>query len=766
MTSGSQKPSKESEVTPEEQSFSRRNFIALGITATAGLALGLSYKYRKALFSVPPIPSKRPNTPTGQTSKSTPPTIRKPEPSSPTFEVNAFVLIPTKGKVKIYCHRSEMGQGIRTAVPMLLAEELGVTMDQVEVLQAKGDPKYGNQNTDGSRSITKYYTQLRQLGASAREMLVQAAATQWKVKPKECQVKDGFIFHARSKKKLAFGEVAEAASKLSLPKQPRLKKEKDFQVIGKATPGQDLAHIVQGKAPFGIDTHIPGMLYGCAQRSPIPGGKIKTLDASAAMKIPGVVKVVSLPAQGPPVNSNASVCVLAQNTWAAMQGKKALKLEWDLPKQRMQGSAAYKKSLQNSLERKTIPHRAEGDVKAVFRQQGAKIIKSSYHTPFLVHAPMEPLVSTAHIKGKTCEVWAPCQDPVRARRAIAKFLGIRFEDVTFHVTFLGGGFGRKSQPDFVLETVAAAKKIGKPVKLTWTREDEIKHGFYHAESYQQLTATLGKDGTPNAWHHQTIFPTLMSVFVPGSNQPAKFEMGLGATNMPYRIPNVLVETGYTHSPVRVGWLRSVCNLFHAFGINSFIDELAGEVKADPIEYRLKMLGKPRTFAGADSKRMTAVIQQTKKAFGWEKPLPKGHGKGFANHYSFRSYIAVAVEASLKNKTIQVHRVVFTIDCGLAVNPEGVKAQMESSAVFGLSAAIHGKITLRDGVVEQSNFHDYPVLRMNEMPKVEVHIINGDTENPTGVGEPGVPPIPSALAAALFQITGKRMRNLPFNDDLG
>ena len=735
----------------QSKGLSRRRFMAMGLASAAGLALGVSCSVpNDGNFPIMP-PVKVSSVP-----------IPPPAPSHPT---NAFVWVPTKGKIQVFCHRSEMGQGVRTAIPMLIAEELYVSMSQVEIILAKGDPKYGDQNTDGSKSISRYYKNLRQMGASAREMLVQAAANRWKVKAQECEVKDGVITHAASKRKVTYGEVAEDASKLTVPKDPALREYKDFKIIGKATPGKDLSPILEGKAPFGMDIALPNMLYGCAQRSPIPGGSIKKVDDSAALKIGGVKKVIKLPAMGASRNTNASVCVLADNTWSAIRGKQALKVEWELPKHPHKTSKALKEAMQKSLKQGTTDFRSDGDTKAALAKKDAKLIRANYYAPFLAHAPMEPPVCTAWVKDGSCEVWAPCQDPIRARRSVANMLEIDAEKVTFHVTFLGGGFGRKSQPDFILETVAAAKEAGVPVKLTWTREDEIKHGFYHAESYQQFAAALGSDGLPRAWHHQSVFPTLLTVYAPTANQPSRIESGMGATNMPYKIPNVLVEVGRINAPVRIGWFRSVCNLFHAFGINSFLDELAAEAKVDPIEYRLKLLGKPGSSQGTDTKRMAAVINKTKEAFGWDKALPKGHGKGFANHFSFSSYVAVAVEASVTKGRAKIHRAVITIDCGLAVNPDGVKAQMEGSVVFGLSAALYGKITFNEKGVEQGNFDDYRMLRMEEMPKVEVHIINGNPNSPAGVGEPGVPPIPSAVAAALYMVTKKRMRELPFDDHL-
>lgn len=693
------------------------------------------------------------------------------------YDPMAFILIPPKGKIKLVVHRSEMGQGVRTSLPMIMAEDLGVRWDQIEIVQALGDPKYGSQNTDGSTSVKDFYHRLRLASAGIREMLERAAALKWDLPLDDCVGRDGHVVHLRSRdKKLSYQELSELAMQLKMPKNPKLKPVRDFKFIGKPRMGTDVPDIVQGKGQFGADIEVPGMVYAVAKRAPVPGGRIKSVDASAAKKVKGVIDVVKLEGMPLETQANDSVCVVATNTWAAMKGREALKVEWDLSGLKNEHSNQYKKELVNALadEKKRTIYRNDGYIDSVEARYPNKV-SVEFHTPYLVHATMEPPVAVAHVTSGACEVWAPVQGPQRIMKVVGKMLGIPMEKVKVNVTLLGGGFGRKGQPDFVAEAVALSKKIKKPVLLQWTREDEVQHGFYHAEAYQKLSASLDKYNMPVTWRHQAVYPTITNAFFVNEKKnatPMIFELGMGSLNIPYDIANVRCETGDTIPSVRVGWLRSVCNLFQGYAVNAFMDELAERAKMDPVEYRLRLIGAPRmepSMVGdpvpQDTGRLSHVIKKVRDAFGWDKPLPKGHGKGFANHYSFLSYVALAMEVSCTNGVAKVHRVVTAIDCGLAINPDHVKAQMEGAIVFGLSAGLYGKITLKGGAVEQSNFHDYPVLRANEMPKIDVIIVNGDTERPAGVGEPGVPVVVPALAAAIYNATGQRIRDLPLAEKL-
>lgn len=682
------------------------------------------------------------------------------------FDANAFIFIQSDGLVKIICHRSEMGQGIRTGLPMVMADELDVAWEQIEIIQADADEKYGSQNTDGSKSIRDFWIPLRTAAAAAREMMVLSAAGQWEVPAEECYTLNGKVLHRPTQRELGYGELVGRAKNVQVPKNPKLKDTKDFKIIGHPKVGYDVKAYTTGQAQFGIDVQVPDMKCAALLRAPVPGATIVSIDDSEAKKLSGVIAIETLDTLSAPNNMNASVAVIAENTWIAFRARDLLKVEWDYKNLKLDNSADFKNEIKASLKKDLKVLRHDGDVKGA-KNKTSKILRGTYHTPYLVHSPMEPLVCTAHVTANSCEVWAPCQDPQRSVKEIAALLEMDSKNIKFHVTFLGGGFGRKSQSDFVLESVLLSKKTGRPIKSQWSREDEIKHGFYHAESYQELEAGLDKNGLPLFWDHKTSFPTIMKTFLPIVKTPADWEVGMAASNMPYRIPNVEVSAGTIESSLRIGWLRSVCNLWHCFAVESFVDELADAARMDPIQYRMKLLGEPRIIEDnkefpQDIGRMIQVIEKVKNEFSWGKALPKGHGQGFASQFSFLSYVAMAMEVQVIDQQIEVKRVVSCIDCGLAVNPESVKAQMEGAIVFGLSAALHGKITLDQGRVEQSNFHDYPILRMNQVPKIEVHIINGNDAKPTGVGEPGVPPVAPALANAIFSASGKRLRDLPLS----
>ncbi len=694
------------------------------------------------------------------------------------FQPNVLIGINDAGDVFIVCTRSEMGQGIRTGMPPVIADELEADWQRVHIVQADGDPKYGNQNTDGSRSVRNHFDEWRQAGASARAMLITAAAQTWQVPETECEARQHRVIHKPSGRELGYGELAAAAAKLEVPENPPLKSRAQWKYIGKPVRGVDNHDIVTGKAVFGIDATVPGMLHAAVARCPVIGGTVKSYDADAALKVPGVRKVVSLPPAGlpPAFKPLGGLAVVADNTWAAFKGREALEIEWDHGPNATYESEKYRIQLEKSATSPGREVRVVGDVAAA-EKSAAKTLEALYYVPMLAHAPMEPPNALAWVKEDgRCEIWAPTQDPQTARQTVAELLGRKPERVTVHVTLLGGGFGRKSKPDYIAEAALISREVGAPVKVTWTREDEIRFDYFHAPSAQYLRAALDENGKPTAWRHRTAFPSISATFAPEVSYASDGELGLGFTTVPYDIPNMRCENGPASAHVRIGWLRSVCNIHHAFAVNAFAGELAHAAGRDQKEFLLELIGPPRhlnhLFTGEkgaygedlsvhpyDTGRLRGVIELAAEKAGWGKSLPAGHGRGIAAHYSFVSYVAMVVQTSVQNNRVTVQRVDCAVDCGTCVNPDRVRAQMEGAVIFGLTLALHGRITGRNGAIVQSNFHDYPLLRLNETPEIHVHIVESDAP-PGGVGEPGVPPVAPALTNAILAVTGKPVRELP------
>jgi isoquinoline 1-oxidoreductase beta subunit len=673
------------------------------------------------------------------------------------FEPNPFIAIHPDGRIILLCHRSEMGQGARTAMAMLLAEELEVKPEAVTLAQGDGDERYGDQNTDGSHSVADNWTRLREAGAAAREMLIAAAAKRWGVEPADCKARNGSVHNGS--RAFTYGELAADAAALPLPKKPRLKPDSALTLLGKDRTLLDVDAITSGKAIFGIDVVVPGMVYASLERAPAVNGTLKSADTAAPLSVPGVLSVVKLPPLGNQKRTNHAIAVVATNTWAARQGRLALKAEWE--SHGAKSTPELRTALEDILAKPAKVYRHDGNFEAA-SHAAARTIEARYRAPHLAHAPMEPLNCVAHVKSDgSCEIWVPTQDPQGAQKAAAEVLGVPISKVTVHVALLGGAFGRKSIHDYVMEAAALSKELKKPVKTTWTREDEIRHGFYHPESAQLMTATLDGEGNITGWRHRSVFTPIARLFNPAAEAPNDFELGMGATNMPYGVPSVLIEGAAAPTEVRIAWLRSVCNIFHAFAVNSFIDEIAHETKRDPVKLRLDLL---KTGHVVESARLAHVTEIVARESGWGKTLPKGTGMGVACHFSFKSYVACAIEARVAKGAVKVTRVHVAIDCGKVVNTDTVRAQMEGAVVFGLSGALKGEITLKDGAVEQSNFHDYEMLRLNECPEIRVHLVKSDAA-PTGVGEPGVPPVAPALCGAIFQATGRRIRDLPISKSL-
>lgn len=711
-------------------------------------------------------------------------------PADPAAPMNAAVLKPsvylaidTDGTSYIVSHRSEMGNGVRTALPRIVADELDADWARVKVVQATGDEKYGDQDTDGSHSVVSFFVPLREAGATARLMLVRAAAAEWKVPESECSTELNSVVHKKSGKKLGYGALATRASKLEVPKKEdlHLKSRSEWRYIGKAAPGYDLRDVCTGKGVYGQDAHMDGMLYASIMHPPVMGSTVKSIDDKATLEVKGVHKTETIDTYKAPVVFQAlgGVAVLADNTWSAMQGKKKLKVEWEKSENAVYNSDSYRKELEENARKPGKVVREAGDVDAEFAK-GGKIIEAGYYAPLLAHASMEPPAALAVYKDGKVEAWAPTQNPQGARDAIAAAVGAKKEDVTVNVTLLGGAFGRKSFPDFAVEAAVLSKKTGKPVKVVWSREDDIQFDSYHSVSAMYLKAALGADGRPTAWLQRTVFPPIGSTFDATAVYSAPDELGLGWSDLPYAIANHRSENGPAKAHVRIGWLRSVANIYHAYGIQSFVDECAHAAGKDPVEYTLMLLGPDRVIPKSelpkdytnyggdyeqypiDTARFRRVVELAAAKSGWgKKKSGNGFGMGIAMHRSFLTYVASVVQMHVDDAGhVHIDRVDTALDAGTVVNPAMVKNQFEGAAVMGTSIALYGEITATGGVVDQTNFDTFQVARMNSAPReVNVHIVESDAA-PGGVGEPGLPAFAPALCNAIYAATGKRIRELP------
>lgn len=700
-----------------------------------------------------------------------------------------FVSIAADGAVTIVAHRAEMGTGVRTSLPMVVADEMEARWERVKVVQAPADEsRYGNQNVDGSRSMRHFLMPMRRVGAAARQMLEAAAAARWAVPIAEVKAEQHEVLHVPTGRRLSYGDLAADAAKQPVPAGDtlKLKAHSEFRYIGKDQVRLvDLEAIGKGQAIYGMDMRLPGMVYAVVARPPVVGGRLRRVDSAKALAVPGVLKVVEIPAmQGAPAfQPLGGVAVVARNTWAARQGRDALQIEWDDGPNGTYDSVAYQQTLQAAARAPGKTMRNQGDAaNAWAKAPEAERVAAEYYVPHLAHASMEPPVATVQIQGNRAEVWTSIQNPVAARDAVAARLKLEPANVKVNVLLLGGGFGRKSKPDFVDEAaiVARAMPEGTPVKLVWTREDDIHHDYLHTVSVERLEAVMDPQGQVQSWLHRSASPTIASLFAQGAKGQQMFESAMSAINMPYRIPNVRVETAEVEAHARIGWFRSVANIPHAFAAQCFIDELAHRAGKDPQAFALDLIGPARQIdPGAladtwnytesperypyDTGRLRGVIEAACKGAGWGRTLPKGHGLGLAFCYSFMSYTATVVEVAVDDKgEIRVVAVDMAMDCGPQINPERIRAQMEGGAIMGLSLALTSEITFEKGRVKQSNFHDYEVLRHNASPRViRTHLVNDDHALPPGgVGEPPVPPVAPALCNAIFAATGKRIRSLP------
>ncbi len=742
------------------ENASRRRFLTGGIIAAGALVLGVRYYSRFSSGDTLPHDTNADHA---------------------TLHPNVYLGIDPDGTVWIVASRSEMGTTSRTTLPLVVADELDADWKRVKIEQAIGDKRYGDQNTDGSHSIRSFYDAMREAGATARFMLIQAAAQQWGVPATECETDLHVVVHRSTNRKAGYGELASAAAKLPVPKREELKfKAKSaWRYVGKGEVSYDLEALVTGKAIYGMDARVDGMVYASVEHPPVLGGKVKSYDDKEALKVAGVRQTVPIdPYQPPPAfQPLGGIAVIADNTWAAIQGRKKLNISWDNGANETYDSDAYKKELRETAHKPGKVVRNIGDADAVFAK-AVKVYEADYYVPLLAHATMEPMVALAEFKDGKVTAWAPTQNPQAVQDIVSKELGIAKEDVICHVTLLGGGFGRKSKPDYVAEAAVLSKKVGRPVKVVWTREDDIKFDYYNAVASMYMKAALGADGKPTAWLQRSVFPPIPSIFDVNAVYGDPNHLQQGWTDIPYDLPNLRIENGPAKAHVRIGWLRSVANIYHAFGIQCFTDELAHAAGRDPVDYLLDVIGKPRTidFKGVEypnygapydaypweTGRLRHVTEMVAEKSGWGKRKHgKGAGVGIAAHRSFLTYVATVVEVEVNDQgEVRIPRVDTALDAGLVVNPEATRAQFEGAAVFGASVVRSGEITATKGVIDQSNFQDYPVARINEVPEqTNVYIVESDAP-PAGVGEPGVPPFIAAFCNAIFAATGKRVRDLP------
>lgn len=692
-----------------------------------------------------------------------------------------FLALQPDGTLNFTCHRSEMGQQSWTSMAQLVADELEADFARIHFIQAEGHPRYGDQNTDGSRSVRYNFTRLRTAGAAMRLMLERAAAEHFGVSG-GCQAQLHEVVHAPSGRRVGFGDLAALAQAQPLPTLDEvvLKTRDQWRYIGKAQPSVTVPKIVRGQGTFGLDVQLPDMLYAVVARPPQVLGKTGKLDDRAARSVAGVVGTVRLPAPKAPVAFQplGGVAVIARDTWSAMQGRTALGIEWDAGPNADYDSAAFETALMETAQAEGDVRLERGDAPAVLA--GAKNkITANYYAPHLAQSPMEPPVATARWDGDKVECWACTQAPQSARRTVAAVCGVPEDNVTIHVTWLGGGFGRKSKPDFVAEAALIAREVGKPVKVTWTREDDLQHGYFHSVSAQRMEAALDDEGVCTALLHRTVFPPIPSTFADGADNPSDGELGLGASDNPFAVANLRLESGRAKGHVRIGWLRSVANVYHAFAVQSFAAELAHAAGKDPRDYLMQLIGSDRfvdpTTEGAeysnygspladypiDTARLKNVLAKATDMAQWGRALADGHGLGVAVHRSFLSYVATVVEVAVtKDGSLSIPGVWSAIDAGTVVNTRHTTAQVEGGTLYGLSNALYGELTAKGGAIEQSNFPAWRIMRMNEAPRrMDVHIVPSNA-SPGGVGEPPTPPAAPALANALFAATGYRYRRLP------
>jgi isoquinoline 1-oxidoreductase beta subunit len=700
--------------------LTRRDFIRVSSVAGAGLVLGISMPLESA-------------------------GARQGRGKAGLFSPNAWLRIDRDGTVTITVAKSEMGQGVWTALPMIVADELDADWSKVRVEQAIADDKHGSMGTGGSTSVRTSWDTLRKAGAAARVMLVTAAARRWGVPMTECRTELGRVIEKGTGRVLEYGNLVDDAAKLPVPDNPPLKTPQEFRIIGKNIPRTDAPDKVYGRAKFGIDIRVPGMLHAAVARCPVFGGTLISYDERQARAMAGVKHVVKI---------DSGVAVVAESTWQAFAARDAISVQWDNGPAANVSSANIRAGLEELSGHQGAVAETAGDAQDAIAS-GVSKLEATYYAPFLAHATMEPMNCTAFVESRQCTVWAPTQNPQAVLGEAARITGLPKGKIKVHTTFLGGGFGRRLESDYAVEALQLSRQLRIPVQVTWTREDDMRHDFYRPVSLHRLAGALDKDNNLVALTHRVIAPSIT-----GQRSPERIKNGLdrgaveGADKMAYGIPNILVEYVMATTPVPLGPWRSVFPSQTVFALESFIDELAHRAGADPYAFRHRMM--------ASVPKMQRVLDLAAEKSGWGKPLPAGHfhGIAFSPPAFFVTPVAEVAEVSVQNGEIRVHRVTAAIDCGIAVNPSGVEAQMEGGIVYGLTAALKSRITIEKGAVVQGNFDDYPLLTMEEMPRINVHIVPS-TDPPTGTGEPGLPAIAPAVANAVFAATGKRMREMPF-----
>lgn len=698
---------------------------------------------------------------------------------------SVYLGIEPDGTVFIVTHRSEMGTGIRTSLPLVAADELDADWTRVRIEQGIGDTKYGDQNTDGSRSIRDFYDAFRAAGASAKAMLVNAAAAQWNVPVADCTAENHEVVHRPSGRKLGYGALVSAASRLPVPKREelRFKPKGAWKFVGKERSIYDLKDITTGKAVFGLDVFRDGMVHASIEHPPVLGGTVRSVDDAETLKVKGVQQTVAIDPFKPPhlFQPLGGVAVIADSTWAALQGRKRLRIDWNDGVHAGFSSEPFKQELLASIQRPAKVVRKAGDVDAEFAK-GGKVIDATYYTPLAAHASMEPPAAVAEFQNGKVTVWCPTQNPQAVQDAVAAAVGVDKKAVTCHVTLLGGAFGRKSKPDYAAEAALLSKKLGKPVKVIWTREDDLHFDYYHTTAAVYHKAAVDGRGRPTAWLQRSVFPPIASTFVPNAREPLGFELDMGLTDLPFDVPHIRAESGAADAHVRIGWFRSVANIYHAFAAHSFADELAHAAGRDTLEYLLDLIGPGKSIDlkaqgvdysnyGApidkypvDTRRLRRVLEMAGEQAGWGKRKSGGGwGMGIAAHRSFNTYVASVVEVEVDARgTVRIPRVEQIVDAGTIVNPDRVRAQLEGATVMGIGFAMSAEITALNGRIQQNNFDAFQVARMNTAPlQTNVHFVESDAP-PTGVGEPGVPPVIAAFANAIFAATGRRVRELPLS----